>query len=73
MNETEMQDALKALLEEIAYMDADERDRLGVLDGLDDIENVSTFADAGLMTNNAGVVLKLADGSEFQVAVVQSR
>jgi len=73
MNETEMQDALKTLLEEIAYMDADDRGRFGVPDELADIENVNTFADAGLMTNNAGVVLKLADGSEFQVAVVQSR
>jgi len=73
MNETEMPDALKTLLEEITYMDADDRGQFGVPDELADIENISTFADAGPMTNNAGVVLKLADGSEFQVAVVQSR
>jgi len=70
MNETEMQDALKTLLEEIAYMDADERDRLGVLD---DIENVSTFEEAGVLTNNAGLVVRLGDGSKFQVTIVQSR
>jgi len=73
MNEMEMQDALKTLLEEIAYMDADERDRLGILDGLDDIENISTFAEAGVLTNNAGFVCRLGDGSEFQVTIVQSR
>jgi len=73
MNETELQDALKMLLEEIAYMDADDRGQFGVPDELADIENVITFADAGLMTNNAGVVLKLGDGSEFQVTIVQSR
>ena len=73
MNEMEMQDALKTLLEEIAYMDADERDRLGVLDGLDDIENISTFEEAGVLTNNAGLVVRLGDGSEFQITIVQSR
>jgi len=67
MNETEMQDALKTLLEEIAYMDADERDRLGVLDGLDDIESIQTFEEAGVLTRDAGFVCRLGDGSEFQI------
>jgi hypothetical protein len=31
-----------------------------------------TFADAGLMTNDEGLVLRLADGSEFQLTIVQS-
>lgn len=32
-----------------------------------------SFADAGVMTNDAGLVLRLADGSEFQISVVQSK
>lgn len=31
------------------------------------------FRETGLMTNNEGFVIHLADGSEFQVTVVQSR
>jgi hypothetical protein len=31
-----------------------------------------TFAEAGLMTNDEGLVLRLSDGSEFQVSIVQS-
>jgi len=73
MNETELQDVLKTLLEEIAYMDAEDFAQFGMPDELADIENVSTFADAGVMTNNAGLVLRLNDNSEFQVTIVQSR
>jgi len=73
MNETEMQNALKTLLEEIAYMDADDRGQFGVPDELDDIESVRTFEEAGVLTDNAGFVCRLGDGSEFQVAIVQSR
>jgi len=73
MNETEMQDALKTLLEEIAYMDADDRGQFGVPDELDDIESIRTFEEAGVLTRDAGFVCRLGDGSEFQVTIVQSR
>jgi len=73
MSETEMQDALKTLLEEITYMDADDRGRFGVPDELDDIESIRTFEEAGVLTNNAGFVCRLGDGSEFQITIVQSR
>jgi hypothetical protein len=36
-----------------------------------DVE-VSTFADQGVMTMNAGLVVRKADGSEFQLQIVQS-
>lgn len=32
-----------------------------------------SFAGAGVMTNDAGFVMRLDDGSEFQVTVIQSR
>ena len=35
--------------------------------------SVRTFANAGVMTYNQGLVLRLPDGSEFQVTIVQSR
>ena len=34
---------------------------------------VETFANAGVMTYNKGLVLTLPDGSEYQLTIVQSR
>lgn len=34
---------------------------------------VSTFEECGLLTRNEGLVVRLPDGSEFQVTVVQSK
>jgi hypothetical protein len=34
---------------------------------------VSTFDEAGLLTGNRGLVVRLADGEEFQLTIVQSR
>lgn len=32
-----------------------------------------TFEDAGIMTTDRGLVLTMADGTEFQVTIVRSR
>jgi hypothetical protein len=37
------------------------------------IVDVSTFEEQGVLTNNKGLVIKTADGSEFQVTIVRSR
>lgn len=34
---------------------------------------ISTYAEAGVMTTNAGLVLRRMDGSEYQITVVRSR
>ena len=47
-----------------------------MLDLLDDSEGLAdamTFRDAGVLTGDAGVVIRLADGAEFQITIVQSR
>lgn len=36
-------------------------------------ERVRTFADAGVMTYNRGLVLGFANGAEYQVTIIQSR
>ena len=36
------------------------------------IESVIPFERAGLMTNNAGVVIRLSDSSEFQLTINKS-
>ena len=36
------------------------------------VSSVATFEEAGLLTRNRGVVLRMEDGSEFQITIVQS-
>jgi len=37
------------------------------------VRDVRSFAEEGLMTSNEGLVLRLANGSEFQLQITQSR
>ncbi|WP_028188846.1 hypothetical protein [Salinispora pacifica] len=37
------------------------------------VREVVTYGDAGVMTLNRGVVIRLSDGSEFQLSIVTSR
>jgi hypothetical protein len=48
----------------------------GILDALADweiVESISTFEDRGVLTRDRGVVVRMGDGTEFQVTIVQSR
>jgi hypothetical protein len=69
MDERAVVDALVAVFNAAAY-----GDDLNDAD-MDAFENgrAVSFEREGVMTNNAGVVLKTADGSEFQITVVQSK
>jgi hypothetical protein len=71
VNENELQDALKTLLEEVANVDDEERAEMGIPDEV--VLRVRTFADEGLLTGNAGLVVTAKDGSEFQITIVRSR
>ena len=73
MNEIEVQNALKALLRQVALMTEKEAAKADVPDDLVNLRYVRTFQEDGLLTNNAGVTLITADSSEFQIAVVKSR
>ena len=45
-------------------------------DGWDEdtgIRRVETYDEAGVLTTNAGLVVELTDGSEFQITIVRSR
>lgn len=37
------------------------------------IDSAATFAEHGVMTLNKGLVVRLSDGSEFQLSIVRSR
>lgn len=60
MREREMQEALVEALYGIElYGD----------DGEVEVTSVRTFEEAGLMTRNKGVVIRLSDGSSFQLTI----
>ena len=37
------------------------------------VKSVRTYPEVGMLTNDAGLVVTMKDGSEFQLTVVQSR
>ena len=43
-----------------------------VPDGIEELNTIQTFAQAGVLTSNPGLVLHLDDDSEFQIEIVQS-
>ena len=40
---------------------------------VESIKNCQSFSEAGVLTNNEGIVLKREDGSEYQITIVQSK
>ncbi len=60
-----MQNAIRTLL--------DGGDGIESIDAFEDgIALVDTFVNYGVMTNNAGLVIRMTDGSEFQITIVRS-
>ncbi len=57
MTEKEMESLLQMLLEE----------------ELSEGARVRSFEEVGVLTRNAGLVVRLPDGSEFQITIVRSR
>ena len=60
----EIQDCLYELLSSIDELD---------IDSDIDSSEVCTFADAGVLTYDAGLVITLNNGDEFQLTIVRSR
>jgi len=50
-----------------------EDDEVTVPDALRELIRVESFADAGVLTDNDGLVLRFRDGSEWQLSLIQSR
>jgi hypothetical protein len=38
----------------------------------DEVDGIGTFRDEGVMTRNKGLVVKMSDGTEFQLTIVKS-
>ncbi len=74
MYSSDVQAVIENLFDELSdrHDGADWKD---ALDGDGDFAEcaVTSYADGGYMTRDAGMVLRLADGTEFQITIVQSR
>ena len=87
MTTNEIQNALLEIVRnlidarETIEVDADENDDDGMLadiardltENIEGITSADSFADAQLLTTDAGIVLRTQDGSEFQITIVQRR
>jgi hypothetical protein len=59
--------AVEVLIEALdLYRDENDEDEIP-------LRRVDSFEDVGILTTDAGLVLTMKDGSEFQITVVQSR
>ena len=64
MNEKTIEDALNLLISgELDLVDT----------ALGEISNIKTYAEAGILTRDSGLVLRMEDGSEFQITIKQSK
>ena len=73
MNEQEFQDALKTALQELAWMAEDHEYPDTLPADLAEVREVRTFDEAGVLTQNKGLVVTLADSSQMQVTIIASR
>lgn len=64
MNEKTIEDALNLLISgELNLVDT----------ALGEVSNIKTYAEAGILTRDSGLVLRMEDGSEFQITIKQSK
>ena len=65
MNEERFETVLATLIDSNADFDNDDEDAV--------VAEVATYGDAGILTMNRGLVVRMVDGSEFQLTIVRSR
>ena len=64
MNEKTIEDALNLLISgELDLVDT----------ALGEVSNIKTYAEAGILTRDSCLVLRMEDGSEFQITIKQSK
>ena len=64
MNEKTIEDALNLLISgELDLVDT----------ALGEVSNINTYAEAGILTRDSGLVIRMEDGSEFQITIKQSK
>ena len=74
MNARELQDQLRDLLETLLFARNDADDPAAELaEHVAGIRQIATYDDVGMLTRDKGLVIETADGTEFQVTIVESR
>jgi hypothetical protein len=68
MNEQQFREALRFLLGSDEALDVFNDECEGA-----EVRTIDSFEESGLMTRNEGLVVRMMDGSEFQVQIVRSR
>lgn len=75
-SEQRLERVLRSLFESVASFDGDDLERAGLtdIDGVEELleNHVTSFRNAGLLTSDHGVVLRLSSGYEFQLTVKMS-
>lgn len=77
MTERELETHLADIFENITRADGGDDPIIPIATELVDresgIHRVSTFAEAGVLTDGAGLVVRMRDGTELQISIVRSR
>ncbi|HRQ73998.1 MAG TPA: hypothetical protein PLU35_13310 [Phycisphaerales bacterium] len=73
MNESKIQNMLRDLLDELLDARGDDDEPIADLAVCTEgISAVRTFEDAGLLTDQRGIVVECDNGREFQISIVRS-
>jgi hypothetical protein len=74
-NANDLQHGVRALFDEAlaVALGEIEEDEMTAPTELEDLIRVESFADAGLLTSDPGIVLRFKGGAEFQLSIVQSK
>ena len=74
MTSFEFADLLSALVQHVQETGQPAIDQTIDMDEADvSISDVRSYQDAAILTSDAGFVVRLSDGNEYQITVVQSR
>ncbi len=73
MDATILQNLLQEIFENLHTSDCLQDACDEAAEELEDLQAINTFEQVGMLTSDQGLVLSLADGSEFQITIVQSR
>jgi hypothetical protein len=73
MNERQFKNALEMLLTNLIDAQQKDSDAIDMPDGIGEIVEIEDFVQAGVLTMDKGLIVKLADGSEFDITITQSR
>lgn len=74
MTEQDLEQVLLELFEEVSWIEeGDDELTIAAPRELVGLKSADTFGSQGLLTGNHGIVLRMADGSEFQLTIVRSK